>query len=97
MARPDDVRLEAEPPASEGPANEGPQFTAISAQLAERLPTEGVPPEGVASAFRDTLYAARDRGILAPVADMIGAQGRGDAVVEDLATRLKREADTPRR
>jgi len=69
-----------------------PQFTAISARLAERLPTEGVPTDGVASAFRDTLYAARDRGILAPVAEMIEAQGKGDAVVEELARSLKDNA-----
>jgi len=70
-------------------APEGPQFTAISKQLAHRLPTEGVPEDGVADAFRSTLYAARERGILEPVADMIGQQGQGDAVVEELVEKLK--------
>ena len=71
-------------------APEGPQFTAISQQLAKRLPTEGVPEDGVADAFRSTLYAAKDHGILEPVADMIGQQGQGDAVVDALVDTLKK-------
>jgi len=71
------------------PANEGPQFTAISKQLANRLPTDGVPEDGVADAFRSTLYAAKDHGILEPVAEMIGQQGEGDAVVEKLVEKIK--------
>ena len=73
-------------------ATEGPQFTAISKQLANRLPTEGVPEDGVADAFRSTLYAAKDHGILEPVAEMIGQQGEGDAVVEELVETLKAKA-----
>jgi hypothetical protein len=67
----------------------GPQFTAIAQQLASRLPTEGVPEDGVAAAFRSTLYAAKDHGILEPVAQMIGQQGEGDAVVQSLVETLK--------
>jgi hypothetical protein len=69
-----------------------PSFTAISSVLAARLPTEGVPEEGVASAFRDTLYAARDRGILEPVATMIEQQGEGDAIVSAMAQQLRGDA-----
>lgn len=71
---------------------EGPQFTAISKQLAERLPTEGVPADGVAQAFRSTLYAAEAHGILEPVAEMIGQQGEGDSVVASLVETLQKRA-----
>lgn len=69
-----------------------PRFTAISQVLAARLPTEGVPEDGVASAFRDTLYAAHDRGILAPVATMIEQQGEGDAIVAAVTDQLRKDA-----
>jgi len=69
-----------------------PRFTAISQVLAARLPTEGVPEDGVASAFRDTLYAAHDRGILDPVAKMIEQQGEGDAVVSAVVRQLQSDA-----
>lgn len=69
-----------------------PRFTAISQVLAARLPTEGVPEDGVASAFRDTLYAAHERGILAPVATMIEQQGEGDAIVAAVTDQLRKDA-----
>ena len=71
------------------PTSPPPGFTAIAKALAERLPDPRVPEPDVADAFRSTLYAARERGILEPVADLIEQQGSGDPVVADLAARLR--------
>ena len=66
-----------------------PRFTAISNQLAARMPTEGIPEDGVAEAIRDTLYAAHERGILEPVSQLIEQQAKGDEVVLDIARGLR--------
>jgi hypothetical protein len=68
-----------------------PRFTAISSQLAARMPTEGIPEAGVAEAIRDTLYAAHDKGILEPVSQLIEQQAKGDEVVVEIARHLRGE------
>jgi len=70
-------------------SQDGPQFTAISKQLATHMPTEGIPEEGVADAIRSTLYAARDRGILEPVTEIIKGQAQGDPAVLELVKEIQ--------
>ncbi len=69
---------------------DGPQFTAISQQLATRMPTEGVSEEGVATAIRSTLYAAKDAGILKPVTNIIEEEAKGDQVVLGLVDQIRK-------
>ena len=69
---------------------DGPQFTAISQQLATRMPAKGVSEEGVASAIRSTLYAAKDAGILKPVTKIIEDEAKGDKVVLELVDQIRK-------
>ena len=69
---------------------DGPQFTAISAQLASRMPSKGVSEKGVASAIRTTLYAAKDAGILQPVTKIIEVEAKGDQVVLELVNQIRK-------
>lgn len=66
-----------------------PGFTAISGQLASRMPSPGISEEGVADAIRKTLYAARDAGILEPVSKIIEEQAKGDPAVLALVEELR--------
>lgn len=70
-------------------SKDGPQITSISKQLAARMPTEGIPEDGVASAIRSTLYAARDKGILEPLTHTIERQADGDEEVRALLDELR--------
>ena len=70
---------------------EGLGITQISGQLATRMPTAGVPEDGVADAIRSTLYAAKAAGQLDRLSKIIEAQADGDSAVLALIEKLRTE------
>ena len=51
---------------------------------------KGVSEEGIASAIRTTLYAAKDAGILKPVTKTIEVEAKGDQVVLELVDQIRK-------
>lgn len=71
-------------------ANEQLGITAIAGQLAERMPTRGVPETEAKEAIRNTLHYAKDVGIMDELTDRIVAEAEGDTQVTRLVAELRK-------
>ena len=65
------------------------QITEISGQLADELPTRGVPADEAAQAIRETLHFARESGQVKRVLRLIEEEGEGKVDVKRIAEALR--------